>query len=255
MIKPTFLTYQKPLLCAMVQDTTPDEMICTIMNSQYDGAEAFGIQLENLLPEYRTLDHLKKIFSYCRNKPIYLTSYRSHSNKGLTDDERVEFLLLGLEAGGTLCDVEGDLYHREPNELTFDPEAVAKQEALIKKIHEMGGEVLMSTHIHDYFDEEKNLKIALEQKKRGADVVKIVNFSRTEEEQIANINTIYRLKKELDGTPFLYLVNGAESRLIRQFGARLGVCMYLCVQNYVSVSSKEQPLLRSMKIARDALME
>ena len=63
------------------------------------------------------------------------------------------------------------------------------------------------------------------------------------------------VKKELDGTPFLYLVNGAESRLIRQFGARLGVCMYLCVQNYVSVSSKEQPLLRSMKIARDALME
>ena len=46
-MKPTFLTYQKPLLCAMVQDSTPAEMICTIMNSQYDGAEAFGIQLRH----------------------------------------------------------------------------------------------------------------------------------------------------------------------------------------------------------------
>ena len=253
-MKPTFLTYQKPLLCAMVQDSTPSDMICTIMNSQYDGAEAFGIQLENLLPEYRTLEQLKKIFSYCRNKPIYLTSYRSHSNKGLTDDERVELLLLGLEAGGTLCDVEGDLYHKEPNELTLDPEAVAKQEALIKKIHDMGGEVLISTHIHDFFDEEKTLKIALEQKRRGADVVKIVNFARTEEELMANLNTIYRLKKELDGTPFLYLANGAECRLLRQMGARLGVCMYLCVQRYRPVTAKPQPILRAAKAIRDAML-
>ncbi|MBQ5791678.1 MAG: type I 3-dehydroquinate dehydratase [Clostridia bacterium] len=254
-MKPTFLTYQKPLLCAMVQDSTPEDMICTIMNSHYDGAEAFGIQLENLLPEYRTLPELKKIFSYCRNKPIYLTSYRSQKSKGLTDDECADLLLLGLEAGGTLCDVMGDFYHKEPNELTFDPEAVAKQEALIKKIHDMGGEVLMSTHIHDFFDEEKTLKIALEQKRRGADVVKIVNFARTEDEMMSNLNTIHRIKKELDGTPFLYLANGAECRLIRQIGARLGVCMYLCVQNYLPVSSKEQPLLRSMKIARDNMVE
>ena len=254
-MKPTFLTYTKPLLCAMVQDSTPSDMICTIMNSHYDGAEAFGIQLEYLLPEYRTLEHLKKVFSYCQNKPIYITSYRSQNSQGLTDDDCMELLLLGLEAGGTLCDIMADLYHKEPHDITYDPEAVAKQEVLIKKIHEMGGEVLVSTHIRDFYDEEETLKIALEQKRRGADVVKIVNFSRTEEELMSNINTIYRLKKELDGTPFLYLANGAECRFIRQFGARLGVCMYLCVQNYIPVSSKEQPLLRSMKIARDALME
>ena len=254
-MKATFLNHEKPLLVAMVQEETPDAAIAVILNSLQDGAEAFGIQLENLLPEYRTLEQLKKIFSYCRNKPIYLTSYRSYSNKGLTDDERVEFLLLGLEAGGTLLDVEGDLYHKEPNELTFDPEAVAKQEALIKKIHDMGGEALISTHIHDFFDEEKTVKIALEQKRRGADVVKIVNFARTEDEMMANLNIIHRLKKELCGTPFLYLANGEHCHVIRQFGARLGVCMYLCVQDYKPVSSKEQPLLRSMRIARDALME
>ena len=253
-MKPTFLKYQKPLLCAMVQDSTPDDMICTIMNSHYDGAEAFGIQLENLLPEYRTLENLKKIFSFCENKPIYLTSYRSYCSRELSDDECMDLLLMGLEAGATLCDIMGDLYHKEPNELTYDKEAIEKQEALIKKIHDKGGEVLISTHIHDFFEEEKIVEIALEQKRRGADVVKIVNFARTEDELMANINSIYRLKKELDGTPFLYLVNGAKCHFIRQFGANLGVCMYLCVQNYIGPSSKEQPLLRSMKTARDALM-
>ena len=254
-MKPTFLKYQKPLLCAMVQDSTPADMICTIMNSHYDGAEAFGIQLEYLKPEYRTLEQIKKIFSYCQNKPIYITSYRGNYNKGFTDEECAEYLLLGLEAGATLCDVMGDMYHKEPNELTWDEEAIKKQKALIKKIHDMGGEALMSTHIHDYFDEETTLKIALAQKERGADVVKIVNFARTEDELMANINTVYRLKKELDGTPFLYLANGDKCRLLRQMGARLGVCMYLCVQNYTPVTSKEQPLLRSMKIARDALLD
>ena len=254
-MKPTFLTYQKPLLCAMVQDSTPDDMICTIMNSHYDGAEAFGIQLENLLPEYRTPEHLKRIFSHCRNKPIYLTSYRSEKSRGLSDDECMALLLMGLEAGGTLCDIMGDLYHKERYELTMDAEAVAKQEALIAKIHDMGGEVLMSSHIRDFFDEERVVEIALAQKRRGADVVKIGNFARTEDELIANLNIIHRLKKELCGTPFLYLANGEHCHVIRQFGARLGVCMYLCVQDYKPVSSKEQPLLRSMRIARDALME
>ena len=63
-MKKTFLEYQRPLLCAMVQDETPVDCICTIVDSLYDGAEAFGIQLCNLLPEYRNEESLKKIFSY-----------------------------------------------------------------------------------------------------------------------------------------------------------------------------------------------
>ena len=45
MRNPTFLTYDKPLLTAMVQEKTADDAICVIMDSLYDGADAFGIQL------------------------------------------------------------------------------------------------------------------------------------------------------------------------------------------------------------------
>ena len=48
----TFLTCEKPLLTAMVQAQTPQECKDIILNSIWDGAEAFGIQLENLKKEY-----------------------------------------------------------------------------------------------------------------------------------------------------------------------------------------------------------
>ena len=246
----TFLEYQKPLLVAMVEDSTPDEMICTILDSLYDGAEAFGIQLCKLKHEYRNEKTLKRIFSYCEGKPIYITSYRTAENKDLTDDECVEFLLMGLRAGATLCDVMGDLYHPEDDQLTFDPEAVEKQKQLIQKIHEMGGEVLISSHLSRYFDEEEILAYARAQIERGTDVVKIVNKSNSEDEQMANLQIAYRLKKELD-KPYLFLAGGMHARLIRQIGPTLGVCMYLCLNRYRPVSTKAQPILRSTKQIRD----
>lgn len=250
-MKPTFLKYAKPLLVAMVQEQTPEDMIQTICNALYDGAEAFGIQLENLLPEFRTEETLARIFSYCENKPIYITSYRGSNSRGLSDDECVALLLMGVRAGATLADVMGDLYHPEPIQITYDPTAIEKQKALIAGIHEMGAEVLMSSHFGRFIDVEETHRHAMAQQERGVDIVKIVNHSQNEEQQIANFNTIYRLNKELN-VPFLYLANGKKSKLVRQMGPAFGVCMYLCMNSYhLPVNSKEQPVLRAMHTIRE----
>lgn len=249
-MKPTFLTYQKPLLTSMILRETPEECINLIMNSLYDGAEAFGFQMEYLKREYRTPDTLKKIFSYCDNRPIYITSYRGMASRGYTDEECVEYLLMGLEAGATLCDVMGDLYHQDAHDMTYDPEAVKKQKALIARIHDSGGEVLMSSHIRAYFDEEQVVAVAKEHQARGADIAKIVNHAQTEEQLMQNLHMAYRLKQELD-IHYLLLANGPYCRLLRQVGPELGVCMYLCVQHYGPGDSKEQPNLKALKIMRD----
>ena len=68
--KASFLNNPKPLLCVMVQEPNPDSAIEVISNALYDGAEAFGIQLECLEREYRTEENLKKIFSACKGLPI-----------------------------------------------------------------------------------------------------------------------------------------------------------------------------------------
>ncbi|MBQ7974148.1 MAG: hypothetical protein IJ300_00455 [Clostridia bacterium] len=44
--------------------------------------------------------------------------------------------------------------------------------------------------------------------------------------QMENINTVYRLKKELK-VPFLFLANGTHYKLLRVVGPMLGCCMYL----------------------------
>ncbi len=253
MAKATFIGHDRPLLCAMVQDSTPDEMICTILDSLYDGADAFGIQLCNLKAEYRNEETLRKIFSYCDGHPIYITSYRGGASKELTDDERAEYLLMGLRAGATLCDVMGDYFCPAKDQLTFDEEAVRKQKALIERIHALGGEVLISSHTSRTFSEEEVVSYAKEQIARGADVVKIVSKAETEDEETAALGIIRRLKKECD-RPFLFLVGGKYTRLVRQIGPALGVCMYLCVQRYRPVTAKPQPILRAVKAIRDAML-
>lgn len=250
-MKATFLEYNKPLLTAMVQERTPDAAIDTIMHSHYEGADAFGIQLECLEKQFRTFADLKRIFDACMGKPIYITSYRSPD---MNDDECMELLLLGCKAGATLCDVMGDTFDPQPHEMTFHEHAIQKQKSVIKQIHDLGGEVLMSTHTHAFLSEETIIQYALAQKERGADIVKIVHFADTMEQLETNINLLFRLKRELQDTKFLFLANGKCCIPLRQLGPSFGVCMYLCVPQYKPGYSKEQPLLRSMKIARDNLM-
>ncbi len=251
-MKPTFLNYSKPLLCAMIQGRTPEENIAQIVNASYDGADAFGIQIQVLNKEYQNLKTLKNIFSYCANKPIYITCYRSFDKNTYTDDECAELLLLGLEAGATLYDIMGDLFCKDEYELTFDEEAVKKQKALAAKIHEMGGEVLFSSHQRQFISEEKVMEIARAQRERGADVVKIVNYSNSREELMTNLNICNRLRNELD-CEFLYLANGSDCKILRQMGPALGCCMYLCLQQCMTIGSKVQPQLRATKALRDAM--
>ena len=131
----------------------------------------------------------------------------------------------------------------------MDPEAVAKQMKLIDEIHARGAEVIMSSHVRKYIPAERVLEIALEQQRRGADVVKIVTWGNSMEEQIENLRINWLLKENLK-VPFLYL-SGGECSLHRRIGGSLGCCMYLCVYEHDEHSTPMQPLLSKMKLIRD----
>ncbi|MBQ9543729.1 MAG: type I 3-dehydroquinate dehydratase [Clostridia bacterium] len=245
-----FLKNSKPVLTAMVQEKTPDGAIDVILNSLYDGADAFGIQLESLEREYRTPETLKKIFDACAGRPIYITSYRNAQSKGMTDDECAELLIEGLEAGADLADVPGDYFCPVSYQLTSDERAIEKQMKLIEKIHSMGKEVLMSSHLNAFFPKDEVVKFAKEQIRRGADISKIVSMANTREQLIEDILIAEELKNTL-GAPFLLLAGGKYCRLLRQIGPAFGVCMYLCVQQYKHGNTKTQPILRAAKAIRD----
>ncbi len=251
--KPTFLNHSKPLVCAIFGEKTPEEFIADIANSLAQGAEGFCLLMEVLEKKYRNETDLKRIFAECKGLPIYVTAcYRGWENADLTDDERVEYLLLCGRCGATLLDVMGDLYCPEKKELTYNEEAVAKQKELIEKIHAMGCEVLMSSHTHEFIDEKTVVEYALAHQSRGADIIKIVNISDNDEQQMVSLSAINTLKHTLD-KPFLYLAGGSKCTLVRQIGVFLGSCMYLSVPKYKPYGATFQPLISSSRQIRDLM--
>lgn len=245
----TFLNQRRPMLTVMLQCETPEVAIRRIRNANQLGADAYGLQVENLRPEYQNSETYKRIFAEMKGRPVYVTNYDFRHNTGKSYEELAEGSIELAENGATLIDVMGDMFCEHSLELTDNPEAIKKQIELIDKIHSLGAEVLMSSHIFKFTPAEKVLEIALEQKRRGADYIKIVTGAETMEQQIENLKITNFLKQEL-GAPFLFLSVG-ECSLHRRLGITLGCSMCLCVYEHDEQSTDTQPLLSNMKIIRD----
>ena len=226
----------------MIQVPTAQQAERKIRNAIADGATAIGLQMSYLEKEYRSAETLSSIFASAEDKPVYFTNYRGCLNEGMTDEQLMEGLLFGLEHGATLVDVMGDAYDPAPEELTTNEQAIAKQMEFIDKVHKRGGEVLMSSHIYEFRPAERVLEIALEQQRRGADIVKIVTGANTQEEEIKNLDICRLLKQELK-VPFLFLSGGQYNYLHRTVGPALGVCMWLCFREYDETTYAGPPLL------------
>lgn len=246
-----FTDYQKPLLTVMLIGTDPDTLIGRIRNALCDGAEAFCLQTEYLEPRFRTPEVYESLIREMRDRPCYVTNYRGRNNKGMTDEELANGLITLARCGADLCDIPGDLYCPHPRQLTDDPAAIEKQMQLIDALHQEGAQVLMSSHILTFTSAEEVLAAAQEQKRRGADVVKIVTGADTMEQQLENLQITQLLKQEMD-VPFLFL-SGGQCSLHRRLGIHLGCCMALCTYEHDALSSFPQPLLRDMKAIRDQL--
>lgn len=244
-----FLNTEKATLTVMVQADTPARIKELMDKSVPLGAEAFGIQIEQLLPEYRKNEVYRDLFAYAGERPVYATNYRDKQNVGKSDEKLAEELLEIADCGADLCDVIGDLFDKQPDELAKDSAAVEKQKELIRRLHAKGAYVLMSSHVIKYTPAERVLEIALAHKERGADICKIVTGADTMEEQLENIKMINMLKEKL-GIPFLFLCVG-KCGLLRRVGGEIGCCMYLCVYEYDKFAARQQPLLKNLKAIRD----
>ncbi len=248
--KPSFLNQNSPLITCMIIEDNVNEVNRVARNAMFAGCDAYGIQIEHLRAEDRTDEKLRGMFSAMSAKPIYITNYRECSNKGKDDGQLVDELVHMVSLGATLCDVMGDYYAPDPLQMTFDAAAISKQMDGIKRIHDAGGEVLMSSHTFKFMSGDEVLRFALEAQKRGADISKIVTMANSEAEEYENLRTIERLKNELE-IPFLFLCGGSHNKIVRQVGPFLGVCMWLVVEEHDAYSAKVQPLCRSIRAIAD----
>ena len=247
-MKLDFLNSYRPTVTVMIQSKTASTAINTIRNAVYEGADAFGLQICRLAPEERK--RLREIYASSSGRPFYITNYRYGYNEGLSDEECMQGLFEGLRLGGMLGDIMGDTFDKDPNELTKKAAAVDKQKKLINKIHNMGKEVLMSSHLYRYAKAEEVLEIAYEHQRRGADISKIVTAANNEAEEAENIRITGLLKKELK-IPFLFLSGGTHYKIHRLVSPMLGSCMSLGVYHYDELATKSQPPLKFVRFVTD----
>ncbi len=240
------------LLTVMVQGATPDRIRELMTLSIPEGAEAFGMQFEQLRPEYRTKEIYRELFASAGMRPVYATNYRTGFNEGKPDGQLAAELLELAECGATLCDMMGDYFDRQPDEMATSPVAIEKQRELIDRLHQRGVKVLMSSHVFRFTPAERVLEMALEQQRRGADICKIVTGASDVAEELENLRIIPLLKEALE-IPFLFLSVG-QCGLLRRIGGKLGCCMYLCVHEQDGLSAPAQPLLRDVKLFRDRMI-
>lgn len=241
-MKASFIRSDKPLKTAMIQVKTADEAIAAIESGLKQGADAFGWQLECLNADQINQKTLENVFSAGCGMPFYVTNYKWASGGDKPEEQYFDELLLALKCGATLIDMPGDSFSPAPDQLTYDQQAIRKQIEFSQKVHDLGGELLVSSHVPDFRSEDYVLGMAFEQKRRGADIAKIVTFSHDDEQLTDNLKTTVRLRETL-GIPFLFLSGGEKCRLHRLAGPLLGACMWLCVAYRAPIATPPQPLL------------
>ncbi len=240
----SFLRKDRPTLVAMLKSRTTKDLICEIEKILSQGTDAFGFQIDFLVPEERNAENYKKIFTAMQGKPAYVTNYIRGNAVEHTDEELTDELYVAVKCGAKLVDIRCDLFDRQPDEYSINPDAIRKQKELIAKFKEMGAEVLMSAHVLKYIPCEKVMEIAYSQQERGADIIKIVTEANSEEELADNLKTSVILNEKLDAAS-LFLCNGTHCLKHRILGPVIGTDVFLVVEN--SQKNENQPTIKRAK--------
>lgn len=248
-----FLTGNRPTFTVMIQAREKSRVMELMEKGKNGGADAFGLQLEQLMPQYRTEEHLRDMFSAAEEKPVYVTDYRTMLNTGMSDDELTDELIRAASCGASLIDIMGDMYAPTPLQLTADPAAAKKQKDLIRNIHALGAEVLMSSHTSCFCPEDTVLSMVGEQHGRGADICKVVTSADTREELYEN----FRISERLARLPYpsLFLCNGRYCRRHRLFAPFLADGIFLCVAEQDDLSTRSQPLISDARLLWQKIQE
>lgn len=246
MKRSSFLTLPRPVATCILAERTVEEAVATIRNGEYDGAPAFAIHLEPLGPGQLTENTFRRIAD-STHKPIMFLHYRGniHWPSPLGDDERAEVLKSAIRCGATATDITADMFDASPYEFSADSKAIDRQRRFIEDVHEMGGEVVMSSHIAEARTCEQVLEHMKAVEARGADFAKIVTLADTKAQFLEAIKTTLALREEMS-VPFIHLCGGKFARPLRYLGPSLGCALTFCVQKYSATFTTVQPPLHNM---------
>ncbi len=271
-MRKSFAKVQAPMFAGVVKEETPDKAICAILNSAGHGATGIDLHLSCLSDEYKNIESIKRIVE-ASPLPILALNYNQSLEKGFyadSEENRTALLFMGIEAGAAALDMQGYTFDlpsktafnekfydpsysflkKRPKEVVLDSEIIARQTALIERVHSLGGEVLLSNHLGVALTAEELCEFASFIEKRNPDIIKIVTPAETEEEAAEGIRAMIMLKKEIK-TPISYHCSGKAGRITRLVNPAMGGFMCFCNDRFTPASDKSQPLLEVAKAVID----
>ena len=198
--RPSFAN-QEAMFVGVIKESTVEEAIVAMAVAEAKGAMGFDLHLNYLYNNnLLTVDNVRKIVQSSK-LPVLALNY----NSALSQEARLDGLLLAIEAGAAALDFQGFMYWEgstintqtaeniaywenlgcnmsfvsaSPKETVIDPKTVEKQKAFVEKVHKMGGELLMSAHVSTTFNAEQALAFAEFNAAKGFDVIKIVGVGQ-----------------------------------------------------------------------------
>ena len=245
-MRPSFLKLPRPIVTCILCEKTVERAVATIKNAEFDGAPAFAIHLEPWTVDMLNDENFRRV-AQASTKPIMFLRYRGTEKwpLPLSDEERVEMLMRTVECGAACVDFTADTFDPSPLEFTQKPEAVDQQKRAIDRVHQMGAEVVMSSHIYEPRTCEQVLEHMKAVESRGPDFAKIVTMANTEEEFTEAIRTTLALRKEMK-VPFIHLVGGRFALPHRYLSPSLGNSLTFCVHQYTDDYVTVQPPMKNM---------
>ena len=247
------LSKDRTVICAMIGNDNPDKSIIEGRHAEAEGAQALIVGIERLRPEFRNQEELKKIFDAFVT-PVMVHYYRPEKwgDKPADEDERARVLVEAAKAGAGMIDVMGDQFDPSKDERTSNAAAIGKQKALMAEIHSLGAQVIMSSHPFRPMSQAEVVDQLKDFESRGADVVKIVTQTDTEEQFCEAIKTTIALNHELH-VPFVFLSCGRFGYAHRIAGLSLGVAVTFTVLGYDDWRwpLSPNPLVRNMRAVQD----
>lgn len=242
---------------------TPEEAIFDIQDSERQGADGFLLHIELLDKQYQSAEVISSIIASA-NRPLMALDYLPEE-----DPEVLSSVFLNaVSAGAAAVDLPMYLFDKAPlkslegrteafacalpAEVSMDREAKERQKELISKLHEAGGEVLISAHVGKMLSQAQALALAEEMRDRGADIAKIIVRAGSADDVAEIYQTCCLLKKSL-GIPFLYQTSGTYGKLVRPTAWMFGSRYVLCHNRYSQVSNREKPLIADVLRIKEEL--
>ena len=269
MSKRKFTEIPQPFICTILSDSNPTDSIRPIRLSDYDGTDAYEMNLMMLRKEFLNEKDLRYVFQ-STVKPIIVCHYQWDYEAPLDmgEEERFELLLNAVRWGASGIDLEADAYDpssgppewseearaysldrsSKPRDWTTDPAAIQRQREIIEEVHRLGGEVLMCAHTRVHLSVEEAVSMAKEMEARGADIAKVVSVNTNYEDLLDSMRATLEIKNAL-GIPFIMMSHGEHSKIGRVVCPILGSMLAFCTQPLSPGGYPLQPPIRAMKAA------